>query len=371
MKHGFFGLVVVAATIAVLGFAGGAAAIELGDMLSIEGDLAAAYQYQSLSRAPDHDNKGRGALVFQPTLRLQLTEKDVIQAGFGFAAGNALNDGHSPFALVPWAADLEGDVKGIGGRDRDYLLTAWYARRLALGAFGDLEVVGGLINAADYLDDNAFANDEFGQFMNEALVNSPTVFLPAFDLGGALQYELGNWHARAVVMDVAGDEEDAGHHFYGAQIGYRLDLGLGEGNYRLAVAGTGKKFDGPDSEADQALLGGVLSFDQELGDTYGVWLRLGHQDNDALIAHRNLYAAGIDIKGGLWGRGEDNIGFGYALLDGGNDDIDRSQVAELYYRWVFNEYSAVSLNFQYQEDEDNDGNKPRGLISGVRFVASF
>ena len=350
---------------------GTSSALDLTDKVSIEGDLVAAYQHQSLSKAPDNDSTGRGALVFQPTLRLQLTDKEVIQATFGFAAGNALNDGSAPFALAPWAADLEADVKNIGGRDRDYLLTAWYGRRFDMGGIGQLQITGGLIDAADYLDDNAFANDEFGQFMNEALVNSPTAFLPAFDLGGALEWEIGQLAARAVVMDIGGDGEDPGHHFYGAQLGYRLDLGMGEGNYRVAVTGTSNAFDGPGDKVNQSRLGVVLSCDQELGVTFGAWLRLGRQDNDAFITHRNLYSAGIHIKGAVWGRPEDNIGVGYVFLNGGNAEIDRTQVAELYYRWAFNDYTALSLNFQYQEDKDIDGDKPRGLISGVRFSAAF
>lgn len=354
-----------------LGSGSTAAALDITDKLSIEGDLAAAYQYQSLSKAPGFDDTGRGALVFQPTLRLQLTDRDVIQATLGFAAGNGLNDGQSPFVLVPWAADLEADVKNIGGRDRDYLLTAWYGRQFDLGGIGQLEVTGGLIDAADFLDDNAFANDEFGQFMNEALVNSPTAFLPAFDLGGGLQWEIGNWTTRAVVMNISSNEEDPGYHFYGAQLGYRMDLGMGAGNYRLAVMGTNKAFESPTGQGDQSLIGAVLSFDQEIGETFGVWMRLGWQDDDAVVLHRNLYSAGIDIKGALWNRQEDNIGIGFALLDGGNTEIDQSQVAEIYYRCALNDYTALSLNFQYQEDKDKDGSKPRGLISGVRFVASF
>ena len=52
----------------------------------------------------------------------------------------------------------------------------------------------------------------------------------------------------------------------------------------------------------------------------------------ALIEAARIYAdlvkqgAGlkiIDIGGGLWGRGQDNVGLGYALADGGNTGLDR------------------------------------------------
>jgi hypothetical protein len=369
MKKGSVFLVVLWGAFLMVG--GVAAALDLGEKLSIEGDLAAAYQYQSLSNAPGFENTGRGALVFQPVVRFQLTDNDEIKAKFGFGAGNALNDGTGPFVLAPWGADLEQDVKGINGRDRDYLLTAWYARSVGLGNFGNLIIKGGLIDATDYLDGNAYANDEFTQFMNEALINNPIGFLPSYDLGGVLQWDMGGLSAKAIVMDVGGDEDDPGHHFYGAELGYRLDLGMGAGSYRLAVTGTSKAFEGPAGQSDRSKTGILFSADQELGDTLGVWLRFGRQDNDALILHRNLYSAGLDIKGTLWNRGQDNIGVGFALLDGGNDELDKTQIAEIYYRWAFNEFAALSLHFQYQEDQYDNGDKPKGLVSGVRFAAAF
>ena len=54
----------------------------------------------------------------------------------------------------------------------------------------------------DYLDDNAYANDEFTQFMNGGLVNSLNAFLPSFDIGSAAQVDIGAWSVRGVVMDI-------------------------------------------------------------------------------------------------------------------------------------------------------------------------
>ena len=39
-----------------------------------------------------------------------------------------------------------------------------------------LGATGGIIDSTDYLDENAFANDEYTQFMSEALVNGQTVY---------------------------------------------------------------------------------------------------------------------------------------------------------------------------------------------------
>ncbi len=52
---------------------------------------------------------------------------------------------------------------------------------------------GGIIDSTDYVDENAYANDEYTQFMNEALVNGPNGFAPSYDIGGAVEWEIGIW----------------------------------------------------------------------------------------------------------------------------------------------------------------------------------
>jgi porin len=337
--------------------------------VAIEGILAAGYQHRAISNAPGYDDGGRGAVLFQPVLSFQLTEKDTIQAKFGFASGNGLNGGSTPFAVVPWAADLEADVKNINGRDRDYLLTAWYGRTISIGG-GMLAVSGGIIDATDYLDDNAYANDELTQFMNEALVNAPNAFLPSYDKGAAAQWDNGPWSARAVVMGIGGNDDQGSYTFFGAQVGYTLQLGFGEGHYRLNVNGTSDDFDSSD-DSQHALFNALVSCDQQLGDGLGVWVRIGRQDDAVLIDFETIVSGGINILGNRWGRAADTIGIGYASLYGGNGDFDHSDVFEVYYRCAINAFAAISLDLQYIKDKIIDAPDPRGWIGGIRFAASF
>jgi len=151
-------------------------AFELTDRITIGGVLAAAYQYQIVSGAPGFKDTGRGAAVVQPETHVALTEKDDVYVKFGFAAGNALKDETSPFHLAPWAADLEDDIKDINGRNRNYLLTAWYKHTFAVGPNNSLGITGGIIDAADYLDENAYAGDEYIQFMNGPGPQGPRFF---------------------------------------------------------------------------------------------------------------------------------------------------------------------------------------------------
>jgi hypothetical protein len=91
--------------------------------------LAGAVQCQNLSDAPGFSNTCEFAAPFQPEFSYRPTETDEVFFKLGFAAGNGIN-GNSPFIISPWAADLEDDVKNINGRNRDYLLTAWYMQSI-------------------------------------------------------------------------------------------------------------------------------------------------------------------------------------------------------------------------------------------------
>jgi len=86
-----------------------------------------------------------------------------------------------------------------------------------------------------------------------------------------------------------------------------------------------------------------------------------------------MYSGGININGKLWGREDDEIGIGYAYLDGCDDaDVDNTQVVEGYVKFKVTEFSHVSLDVQYMND-DYEGNidDTEGVISSVRYVIEF
>ncbi len=346
-------------------------AMEITDKFSIGGILAGSYQYQDVRDASGFENTGRGGLIFQPEISFTPTDNDEIFAKFGFGAGNALNDGTSPFTLAPWAAGLEADVENINGRERDYLLTVWYKHTFLFGEDHSLGLTGGLIDSTDYLDENTYANCEFTQFMNEALVNGPNVFGPSYDIGGALEWGYQNVTFKGVIMQIGENDDLRTYHFYGAQVGYMLNTGLGEGNYRLIVSGTSEDFSDPQGTTFESKAAAVFSFDQQLGEILGAWVRFGWQDDKALINYQSLYSGGIDISGKLWKRENDNIGIGYAYLSGGNSSIDNTQVAEAYVRFLLNEIFALTWDVQWMKDDLVAGDGPKGFIYGVRMTAEF
>lgn len=359
----------LAVPLAMLGMSAPVQAYDVNDKLSIGGVLAGAGQCQELSNS-DKENQCKGALPFQPEVSFRATEVDEFFAKFGLAAGNGLNK-NSAFLIPPWAADLEDDVKDINGRNRDYLLTAWYKHTFTLSPENSLGATLGIIDATDYLDDNVYANDEYTQFLNGALVNGPNLFLPSYDAGGAAEWDLGRWSLRGVVMAVGENDDGKSFVFGGAQVGYTLETSLGEGNYRALVNGTSSDFLNPEGTREKALASACVSFDQQLGNVLGAWIRFGWQDDDAAVDFDALYSGGLDISGRAWGRGEDNIGLGYAYLNGGNLDVDKTQVAEAYYRFVLNDYFALTADVQHMKDDFKEGDSPKGWIFGLRAAAEF
>ncbi len=372
------GLGILAGVLAYSAACAAGYAMEIHERVSVGGVLAGVYQHQEIRHAPDNRSLGSGTLVFEPEVALDLTDRDRFFVKLGFGAGNGLmQPGRSPFVLAPWGANTEDDYKNINGRNRDYLLTAWYRHTFRFGEEHRLGITGGIIDAADYLDDNAFANDEYSQFMNEALVNGPNAFVPSYDVGAAVEWDLRGLSVRGVFMAVGsnGEEEaelDESYEAYFLQLGYALDFGLGEGNYRVLAGVSSQGFPNPAGTRMERRVCVLASLDQSLGSVFGVWARLGWQEDRAAVHHQSIFSGGINVTGGLWGgRHQDNIGVGYAHLRGGNLEVAHTDVVEVYARFALNEFVAVTGDVQYMRDAMKEGESPGGWLFGVRLAAAF
>jgi hypothetical protein len=371
-------------------------AFDVTDNFSVGAVLGAAGQCQEgLGGLVDEegqtlaDDTCRGGMPFQVEVSFRPSERDEFFALVGFAASNGLNE-VSPWVLAPWAVDLEDDLKDINGRGRDYLLQAWYKHTFTLAEDAALGATFGIIDSTSYLDENAYANDEFTQFMNEAFVNSGGYNLPSYDAGAALELAVGDFEIKAAALNIGENDDGNNYNFWGAQVGYRLDTTLGEGNYRATITGTSSAFVRPRTDvgdeipaedpADDVieiaqektdLMGYGISFDQALGAHLGAFLRLSWIDHKDILDYRGIYTGGFQVGGALWGREADNIGLAYGYLDGANTGISRTNVAELYYRFAANDFFAVTADIQYMADDYDTGTDIDGWIFGIRLVAEL
>lgn len=360
-------------------------AFDLDEKLSIGSIAALGGQCQELNEGQGVSNACRGALPVRPYLSYAPTAQDELYVEAAFAAGNGLNN-ISPFKLSPWVADLEDDVKNINGRGRNYLMTAWYRHQFKFASNNTLDSFLGIIDSTDYLDNNRFANNEYSQFMNEALVNAPQVFLPSYDLGIAFEWGFDTWSLDAVYMNVGKDEDEDqdgkvtkptdrdisdNYNFFGVEIAYSVKTRVGEGNYRFVYSLTSKDFLDPTGTRAERRSAIAISFDQELGESLGAFLRLDLQSDKAAVDYDSINAAGLDINGKLWGRENDNIGLGIAYLFGGNLDIQSTRLSEVYYRLAVGKRFALTADFQYMRDDKKSGQDIEGFIFGLRSTILF
>ncbi|GAB6888141.1 carbohydrate porin [Desulfothermus okinawensis JCM 13304] len=353
-------------------------AYDITKELSLDVSISGAYQYMDYDSNNTDDSLGRGSVSSDIGFNFHPTDIDELQLTFSFAAGNSLHN-NSPFMFSSYAEDLEDDVKDINGRSRDYLLEAWYKHTFNISQDISLSGTFGIIDSTAYLDANEFANDQATQFMNEVFVNNPLLNLPSYDIGGVVELSIKNFYIKALGMSTktdkweTPDEDDTkSYNYYGAEIGYNLNTPLGQGNYRLTGYETTEEFQGWKG-SEERYQGIGVSIDQKLGDIFGVFFRFGWQDDDAIVDFDTMYSGGININGKLWGREDDEIGVGYAYLDGADKaDVDNTQAVEGYIKFKVTDYSHLSLDIQYMDDnykhniDDTDG-----FIYGVRYVVEF
>ena len=108
---------------------------------------------------------------------------------------------------------------------------------------GHIVVLAGVVDQANYLDTNAYANNGRGQFINSALINSMVLPLPAYNYALNLQWQPSrDWYALlAYSVGNASAGQSPGANFSWEswslewEIGYAPNdlFGLGPGVYRL------------------------------------------------------------------------------------------------------------------------------------------
>ncbi|WP_353683915.1 carbohydrate porin [Thermodesulfovibrio sp. 3907-1M] len=383
MKKWFIFLVVLLFPVSVF-------AADVTDWLSVSGSATTVYQWLHMTKGyVDSDTndktKDRGSAVIDFNVSLKPTENDefFLRASFAKGSGFHSESANYPFVLNPNADDLFVDLRNINGHARDHLQELWYSHRFPIEKEVFLKLTAGIIDSTAFIDDNAYAADELQQFMNEALVHNPLANLPSYDAGVAAEFEAGKFHLRVVGMRSKNENETMDvkrYNWIGAQIGYKLETGLGEGNYRIYGYTTNKKFENWDADAYKALKGIGVSFDQQLlKDTLGAFFRAGWQDDSAQrVNYNRMVSLGLNLNGSVWGRKDDEVGVGYAYLKtpSKNEELKHSQVFESYVKFKLFSYkflsSDITLDYQYIRDTARESdNTKAGHVYGVRFNINF
>ncbi len=344
----------------------------IADVVQFSGIFSAAWQHESVRGARDREG---GSFIFQPEVVARASERTLVRARFGFAADDALNN-DSPFASVqPWAADTESGVNNINGRSRDAVIIAEVTHAMTTRA-GELTITGGVLDPTEFLDENAFANDELSQFMNLAFVNDPIANLPTYDVGAAVRLDSGDWQFTALGQRYGSNGIGRSFTLWGGQAMYHFG---GEDrdvdNVRLTVTGTSSDFADPTGASnDESQIGVSVSVDHRLLDCCGVFSRLSWGNDDPARAFDRYASAGFAFNGSSWGREHDVVGVGLGYLDGGNTFYDDAIVGEIYGSVELVDTIVLTADAQYVDENVIAGAPQRGVdgwILGLRVTMTF
>jgi hypothetical protein len=248
---------------------------------------------------------------------------------------------------------------------------------------GRLRLTGGKAEPLRFLDENAFANDEWTQFVGKPFVNNSVLdseneFTPML---GALYRPVellslslvGASTSRPYTEDspLASDAKSKYDNilstpFLGGQLAVSPKFGKLEGNYR--IYGWYASYDHSRLDRRRDFIAGEkdkgwgvgVSADQQLSEAVGIFGRFGWNNEDVYAVQWEA-SGGLNLKGLVPGREEDEIGLGFAGLvpDSRYAENDPEYHLELYYRFVVTENLALTPDFQYifnpGGDSRNDG----------------
>jgi porin len=220
--------------------------------------------------------------------------------------------------------------------------------------------------------------------------NSPVVEFPSNSAGARFGFAPADIiEADVIAVDADGDWEDVfDAMFIAGQVNFKFKIAGLDGNYRVIGWGNGSNHTRwLNAEKDKEInYGWGLSFDQELTDVLGVFMRYGWQDpkvytNGSAFSLTHSWSAGPQVKGVLWNRPDDvlGVGIGQILPSKKYKEVNGLKAKpeshlEMYYNFKVNEHFSLSPDLQiiwrpYGKDAVNgDGTI---VIGGVRGQMDF
>lgn len=275
--------------------------------------------------------------------------------------------GDGPDADVPSTGALwsgwngnAGSAQDSDGFDRVYLGEAFVSSDV-LGHGWILDL--GKIASTSYLDTLRVANDSTAQFLSGAFSNSLAFEAPWRGAGVALTYAGSErFDVRLLGMRPDNSGEDATHElFLGAQASAFWGHDRLPGNCSLYAWNNG-------DHDDQAGIG--LNLDQDLNEHATAFARFGWQEQESSLpqATDSAYSFGCEVRGGLWGREQDNLGVALGTSTSHDGALDDETVFETYYKRVFNEHCEASLHLQNMQHPGGDPNENGVTALGLRLM---
>ncbi len=336
----------------------------------------------------------------------------------GFPSGEAYKVGFTnPYLRLPrmfirQTIDLGGDAQSVE-EDINQLARSQTANRIVItvGKFG----------VPDIFDANSYSHDPHNDFLNWSLVETGTFDYAAdawgFTYGAAAEWYQGDWALRTGLFDlsIVPNSTELDPTFQQFQLVYELEHrhSIGGQPGKVAVNGflsRGRMGSFADAIAYAQQNGGVpntadvrhyasrpgvsLVVEQQIVENVGVFARAGWADGNLepyeFTDIDRTVAAGLSLKGKLWGRPDDTIGIagvvngissqhiaylndgglGIVVGDGQLPHPGPEQIIETYYRFPVGSWQ---LTADYQFVQNPGYNRDRGPVSiiGARVRTQF
>ncbi len=309
-----------------------------------------------------------GSLMVEVKAKAKLTERDTVRATFKAGMGEGLG------GRIPSFCGFNG---ASGAARNIYLNQLWYERKLDVD--GKWRARVGYLDLTSDFDQNAYANDEYTQFLSDAFINNLTFECPANSLGGQLWWEPNDKWCFGVGYSES--NRDCVEMFsYGvaiAEIDRRVQIGELEGTYRGYFTANFGPHDALDGSRDDLVNDGWgLSFDQEISKYVGLWGRYGQQ-NGACCEFDRALTGGFELHSFSEERPDDILGFGYGITCVSDEFAALNEGAvdenhfELYYSFQVNEYFSATPSLQWIDGVGGDGEAEVVWAPGFRATVAF
>ncbi|MEW5733952.1 MAG: carbohydrate porin [Thermodesulfobacteriota bacterium] len=273
---------------------------------------------------------------------------------------------------------------GPDNRNQVLVKKAYYTQEFFSGRFF---LAAGKADPETWMDGNAYAGDQYVQFIGQALVDNPVFDLedengPALAAGVRLADEwslavvgVSTSHPWPGARSTKSEWEDVlSGPFVGAQVTFSPKQGDLAGNYRLYAWSASYDHANLDPAKPGFSPGWGLgiSLDQEIFRNGGAFVRAGYQ-NEEVYACPWFVSGGLSFTGLFPGRENDIWALGAAWLshNGSLPDRDAETHLETYYRVIFNQHISLSPDVQYILNPGQDPNAGDLWVWMLRLELAF
>lgn len=270
-------------------------------------------------------------------LTMDFSKTDEIFINTSVSFGNGIKEklSREGYSISSTADDLEKDLKNINDTGRKYLMEFFYQRKIE-----NFVLIGGLIDAAAFVDANRYANDEHTQFLNDIFVNNPIATIPSYNPGFYIKYSpIKSVSVSGVFIQNKPEKGNVGI----AEVEYETET-LSIRPYYFYVFQEKHK-------------GFGVSSDYAFSDRFGVFFRGGISN----VEYDYLLSGGFEIKKWIT---DNKIGVGAGFIKG-KAGIENIYVCECYYTVNLNKHLYISGDLQYIKEKRED------IVLGGRVYLSY